>query len=79
VIVETVKQALEEIPPELSADLIERGIVLTGGVALLKNLDKLLHDKTGLPIRIADNPLSTVALGAGQALDMRDILEGILN
>jgi rod shape-determining protein MreB len=54
-------------------------MVLTGGVALLKNLDKLLHDKTGLPIRIAENPLSTVALGAGQALDMRDILEGILN
>jgi rod shape-determining protein MreB len=79
VIVETVKRALEEIPPELSADLMERGIVLTGGVALLKNLDKLLHDKTGLPIRIAENPLSTVALGAGQALDMRDILEGILN
>ena len=79
VIVETVKQALEEIPPELSADLIERGIVLTGGVALLKNLDRLLHRETQVPIRVADDPLSAVALGAGKALDIGDILNQILN
>jgi rod shape-determining protein MreB len=79
VIVETVKQALEQIPPELAADLIDKGIVLTGGVALLKNLDKLLQKETGLPITIADDPLSTVALGAGQALEMRDVLTGVLN
>src|SRR5512139_488602 len=79
VIVETVKQALEEIPPELSADLIERGIVLTGGVALLKNLGRLLHRATQVPIRVADDPLSAVALGAGKALDIADILSQILN
>jgi rod shape-determining protein MreB len=79
VIVQTVKQALEEIPPELSADLIGRGIVLTGGVALLKNLDRLLHKETQVPIRIADDPLSAVALGAGKALDIGDILSQILN
>jgi rod shape-determining protein MreB len=79
VIVTTVREALEEIPPELSSDLIDRGIVLTGGVALLRNLDKRLHKETGLPIRIADDPLSTVALGAGKALDMGDVFKGILN
>ena len=79
VIVETVKQALEEIPPELSADLIERGIVLTGGVALLKNLDRLLQRETQVPIRVAADPLSAVALGAGKALDMGDVLRQILN
>jgi rod shape-determining protein MreB len=79
VIVKTVKQALEEIPPELSADIIERGIVLTGGVGLLKNLDRLLHREAQVPIRIADNPLCAVALGAGKALDIADILSQILN
>ena len=79
VIVETVKQALEEIPPELSADLIERGSIITGGVALLKNLDRLLHRRTQVPIRIADDPLSAVALGAGKALDIGNILSQILN
>jgi rod shape-determining protein MreB len=79
VIVATVKEALEEIPPELSADLIERGIVLTGGVALLRNLDKRLHKETGLPVRIANEPLSTVALGAGKALDMGDVFRGVVN
>ena len=79
VIVATVKQALDEIPPELSADLIERGIVLTGGVALLKNLDRLLQRETQVPIRVAADPLSAVALGAGKALDMGDVLRQILN
>jgi rod shape-determining protein MreB len=79
VIVATVKQALEEIPPELSSDLVERGIVLTGGVALLKNLDRLLHKETQVPFRVAADPLSTVAIGAGKALDMGDVLNRILN
>src|SRR5512139_2317033 len=72
VIVGTVKEALDEIPPELSSDLIERGIVLTGGVALLKNLDRLLHRETQVPVRVAPDPLSAVALGAGKALDIAD-------
>jgi rod shape-determining protein MreB and related proteins len=62
-IVETVKIVLEQTPPELAADIVDNGIVLTGGGALLKNLDKLLREKTGLPIIIAEDPLSTVALG----------------
>lgn len=79
VIVGTVKEALDEIPPELSSDLIERGIVLTGGVALLKNLDRLLHRETQVPVRVAPDPLSAVALGAGKALDMGDVLKQLLN
>jgi rod shape-determining protein MreB len=75
----TVKATLEAIPPELAADLIERGIVLTGGVSLLKNLDKLLIKETGLPIKVADDPLSAVAFGAGKALDMGDVFNQILN
>ncbi|MDD2318037.1 MAG: rod shape-determining protein [Desulfobacterales bacterium] len=77
-IVETVKIALEQTPPELAADIVDRGIVLTGGGALLKNLDKLLHEESGLPIRIADDPLSTVALGSGKALDCIEILKQVV-
>lgn len=76
-IVETVKIALEQTPPELAADIVDRGIVLTGGGALLKNLDKLLREECGLPIIIADDPLTTVALGVGKALDNIDILNQI--
>jgi rod shape-determining protein MreB len=68
-IVETVKSALDKMPPELAADIIGRGIVLTGGGALLKNLDVLLMEETHLPVIIADNPIISVALGAGRALD----------
>ncbi len=68
-IVEAVKVALEIIPPELSADIVDRGIVLTGGGALLKNLDKRLREETGLPIIIADDPLTSVVLGSGKALE----------
>ncbi|MCK4838341.1 MAG: rod shape-determining protein [Desulfobulbaceae bacterium] len=68
-IVEAVKVALEIIPPELSADIVDRGIVLTGGGALLTNLDKRLREETGLPIIIADDPLSSVVLGSGKALE----------
>ncbi|MBF0203473.1 MAG: rod shape-determining protein [Desulfamplus sp.] len=77
-IVETVKIVLEQTPPELAADIVDNGIVLTGGGALLKNLDKLLRDKTGLPIIIAEDPLSTVAIGCGKALDAIDILREVV-
>ena len=77
-IVETVKIALEQTPPELAADIVDKGIVLTGGGALLKNLDKLLREKTGLPIIIADDPLSSVVLGSGQTLDNINILREIM-
>ncbi len=76
-IVETVKIALEQTPPELSADIVDNGIVLTGGGALLKNLDKLLREQTGLPIIIADDPLSTVALGCGKSLNSIEILREV--
>ncbi len=77
-ILETVKIALEQTPPELSADIVDRGIVLTGGGALLKGLDKLLMEESGLPITIADDPLSTVALGCGKALDSIEILRQVV-
>ncbi len=77
-IVETVKIALEQTPPELAADIVDRGIVLTGGGALLKNLDKLLREETGLPITITDDPLLTVALGSGQAIDSIEILRQVV-
>jgi rod shape-determining protein MreB len=77
-IVETVKIALEQTPPELAADIVDRGIVLTGGGALLKGLDQLLREETGLPITITEDPLSTVVLGSGKALDNIDILREVM-
>ena len=77
-IVDTVKSVLEQTPPELAADIVDKGIVLTGGVALLKNLDKLLRDETHLPIIITDDPLSSVVLGAGMSLDNLDILKEVM-
>ncbi|MGD9272441.1 MAG: rod shape-determining protein [Syntrophobacterales bacterium] len=77
-ILETVKIALEQTPPELAADIVDRGIVLTGGGALLQNLDMLLREETGLPITITEDPLSTVVLGSGKALDSLDILREIM-
>ncbi|MBW1833574.1 MAG: rod shape-determining protein [Deltaproteobacteria bacterium] len=77
-IVEIVKIALEQTPPELAADIVDRGIVLTGGGALLKNLDKLLREETSLPITITDDPLSTVALGSGKAIDSIEILKQVV-
>jgi rod shape-determining protein MreB len=77
-IVETVKIALEQTPPELAADIVDSGIILTGGGALLKNLDKLLREKSGLPIIVADDPLSTVALGCGKSLDNIEILREVV-
>ena len=64
-----IKDALESTPPELSADLVDMGLVLTGGGALLKNIDKRFSKETGLPVHIADDPLSCVAIGTGKALD----------
>jgi rod shape-determining protein MreB len=77
-IVETVKIALEQTPPELSADIVDRGIILTGGGALLKNLDKLLREETNLPITVTERPLETVALGSGKVLDNLDLLKEIV-
>ncbi len=77
-IVETVKSALEQTPPELAADIVDNGIVLTGGVALLKGLDSLLREETGLPITITEDPLTTVVLGSGKALDEIDTLGEIM-
>jgi len=77
VIVDAVRIALEQTPPELSADIVDQGIVLTGGGALLKNLDKRLKLETGMPIIVADDPLSSVVLGSGQALDNIEILREI--
>ncbi len=77
-IVVAVKTALEQTPPELAADIVDRGICLTGGGALLKNLDILLHQETGLPIKIADDPLSTVVMGSGRALDNLNILKEVM-
>lgn len=75
-IVETVRVALEKTPPELAADIVDKGIVLAGGGALIKNLDILLREETGLPIMIAEDPLTAVVLGSGKALDKIDILSG---
>lgn len=76
-IINAVRIALEKTPPELSADIIDRGIVLTGGGALLKNLDKRLREETQLPVFITEDPLTTVVLGAGKMLNDIDLLKKI--
>ncbi|MFV0421489.1 rod shape-determining protein [Oleidesulfovibrio sp.] len=76
-IVQAVRVALEQTPPELAADIVDRGIVLTGGGALLKGLDQLLREETSLPITVVDDPLSTVVVGTGKALDNLDILKEV--
>jgi rod shape-determining protein MreB len=68
-IIEAVKNTLEQSPPELAADIMDRGIVLTGGGALLRNLDKVLSDETNMPVIVAENPLDCVAIGTGRALE----------
>ena len=67
-----------ETPPELSADLVDMGLVLTGGGALLKNIDKLISKETGLPVIIAEDPLSCVALGTGKALEQEETFSAML-
>ncbi|SIT83133.1 rod shape-determining protein [Edaphobacillus lindanitolerans] len=74
-IVDGVKKTLETTPPELSADVMERGIVLTGGGALLSNLDKVISEQTNMPVFIADDPLDCVAIGTGKALDNFDVIK----
>ena len=78
-IVDAVKAALEETPPELSADLVDMGIVLTGGGALLEKMDEAIRDATGLPVTIADEALNCVALGSGKALESERSFEPILS
>lgn len=74
-IVDTVKSTLEKTPPELAADIMDRGIVLTGGGALLRNLDKVISNETNMPVIIAENPLDCVAVGTGMALDHIDLFK----
>ncbi|MGB2488827.1 MAG: rod shape-determining protein [Candidatus Puniceispirillales bacterium] len=77
-IVEGVKVALEQTPPELAADIVEKGIVLTGGGALLNDIDTVIREATGLPISIADDPLTCVALGTGRCLEEMKTLQNVL-
>ena len=77
-IVEAVKGSLERTPPELAADIVDKGIVLTGGGSLLRNLDILLREETGLPVMLSEDPLTAVVLGSGKALDQIDsLLKGV--
>jgi rod shape-determining protein MreB len=76
-IVEAVKITLERTPPELAADIVDPGVVMTGGGSLLRNLDILLREETGLPVFLSEDPLSAVALGAGIALENLDYLKGV--
>ena len=77
-IVEAVKIALEQTPPELAADIVDKGIVLTGGGALLKNMDFVIREATGLPVSIAEEPLSCVALGTGRCLEEMKVMRNVL-
>jgi rod shape-determining protein MreB and related proteins len=76
-IVQAVRDALERVPPELCSDIYDRGVVLTGGGALLRNLDKRLRDETGLPVLVAENPLTSVVLGAGRMLTDLKLLKKV--
>ena len=78
-IVKGIKDALENTPPELSADLVDMGMTLTGGGALLKNIDKRFSKETGLPVNIADDPLACVAIGTGKALEQRETFSNMLS
>jgi len=77
IIVESIRLTLERCPPELSADLVDRGIMLAGGGALLTGIDKLISEETGLPVHVAEDPLSAVAEGTGKLLDELDFLKKI--
>ena len=78
-VLEAIRNTLERTPPELSADIIDQGITLTGGGALLRGLDKLINGETGMPVKIAENPLDCVATGAGMVLDNIDKLTDVLS
>ena len=77
-IVEIVKQTLERTPPELASDIMEKGIVLAGGGSLIRNLDKLLSNNTGMPVYVAEDPLDCVAKGAGRTLEDLEKLKTVL-
>jgi rod shape-determining protein MreB len=77
VIIEAIKSTLEKTPPELSADIVDRGIILSGGGSLLRNLDKRLREETSLPVFICEDPLSSVVIGAGKILDDLDLLRKV--
>ena len=77
IIINSIRVVLERTPPELSADIADRGIVLAGGGALIKNLDKRIREETGLPVTLAENPLSCVVLGTGKMLSDFDLLRKI--
>ena len=76
-LIEAVRMALERTPPELSADIMDKGIVLSGGGALLRNLDQRLRDETGLPVVLAEDPLASVVLGTGRVLSDIDLLRKV--
>ena len=78
-LVKGIKDALENTPPELSADLVDMGMTLSGGGALLKNIDKRFSKETGLPVNIADDPLACVAIGTGKALEQRETFSNMLS
>jgi rod shape-determining protein MreB and related proteins len=77
-ILETIKTALEQTPPELASDIVDNGIVLTGGGSLLKNLDEVIRRETNLPVAVADDPLSTVVIGSGMVFENFDVLRDVL-
>ena len=77
-IIDSIKYTLEKTPPELAADIMEKGIMLTGGGALLQGLDKLILDETGIPVNIAEFPLDCVVLGTGRVLEEIEVLKNVL-
>ncbi|MDD4493617.1 MAG: rod shape-determining protein, partial [Eubacteriales bacterium] len=77
-ILDAIKQTLEKTPPELASDVMDKGIMLSGGGALLRGLDKLISRETGIPVYIAENPLDSVVMGAGKVLEEIDVLKKVL-
>jgi rod shape-determining protein MreB len=77
-IVDAVKTTLDKTPPELSGDVMDRGIVLTGGGALLRGLDELIRHETGMPVHVAQDPLTSVAMGAGKCVEEFEALQQVL-
>jgi rod shape-determining protein MreB len=77
-IVEAVKQTLERTPPELAADIVDRGIILAGGGALLRGMDRLLAEETGMPVSLTEDPLAAVVMGTGKALEEIEVLKKVL-
>jgi rod shape-determining protein MreB len=77
-IIDSIKTSLDRTPPELAADIMDKGVMLTGGGALLRGLDERLKHETGMPIHVAENPLSSVAYGAGKCLEEFEVLQRVL-